>query len=92
MPASWVEFKMSNALVAKICFSDGVCWAAKMQERDYYDAATERGITAMVLIEQYCPNIPINRYKGTSYRKLRYLFAEWVEGNIYPRECGDIRE
>jgi hypothetical protein len=86
IPASWVEFKTSNALVAKICFADGVCWAAKIQDRGHDDRAIQRGITAMILVGQHCPNIPINRYKGWGYGKLHYVFTEWIEGKTLTDE------
>ena len=91
IPAFLVEFQVSGSIVAKICFIDGICWAAKMREicrydRDAkyailpYDRATLYGIRAMMLVEQYCPNIPIAKFRGFSQHKLQYCFTEWIEG------------
>ena len=80
IPASVVDFKISRTIVAKICFIDDICWAAKMREIVPYDRETEYGIGAMMLVENYCPNIPISKFKGYAQRKLLYYFTEWIEG------------
>ena len=84
IPASLVEFNHGrNALVAKICFVDGICWAAKMMENcSWAEPIISSAAEALMLIERYCPDIPIAKFKGwgTSQGKLLYYFTEWIEG------------
>jgi len=80
MPASLVDLKVGNRIIAKICFIDGICWAAKMVEILDYDRPTIHAIQALILVQRYCPVIPISKIKGCSERKLRYCFTEWLEG------------
>ena len=40
---SLVEFKVSNAIVAKICFIDDICWAAKIRELSPYKCRASCG-------------------------------------------------
>jgi hypothetical protein len=93
MPASLVEFDHGgNALIAKICFADGICWAAKIMEngplaKQVISSAAE----ALTLIERYCPDIPIAKFKGwgTSQGKLLYYFTEWIEGKQLSANVSD---
>ena len=80
IPASVVEFKVSWAIVAKICFTDDICWAAKMRTIRPRNRETVYGIGAMMLVEDYCPNIPISKYKGYFQGGLLSIFTEWLEG------------
>jgi len=75
-----VEFKVSRAIIAKICFTDGICWAAKISKILPRDRATAYGIEAMILVEDYCPNIPIGKLMGSFRNKVRYYFTQWIEG------------
>jgi hypothetical protein len=68
-------------VVAKICFEDGKCWAAKIFRENTYEARDiERGIYATSLIEEYCPWIPINAFRGCGAYNLRFCFSDWIEG------------
>lgn len=78
--ASLIEFKVGKTIVAKICFADGICWAAKMLEIHPQLDAIKYGIGALILIEHYCPSVPIDKFKGCGQRKLLYCFTEWMEG------------
>jgi hypothetical protein len=78
--ASLMEFKVSRTIVAKICFADGVCWAAKMFETQPRLDAIKYGIGALILIERYCPSVPVDKFMGYGERKLFYCFTEWMEG------------
>ena len=69
IPASFVEPKAGGGgIVSKICFDDGVCWAAKMLQhgnpRGHY------GMMAMWMVENHCPNIPVSKITGWCQRKL----------------------
>src|SRR5208282_4223080 len=90
IPASLVGFRVSNAIIAKICFIDGICWAAKMGElsRDKRRATTY-GIWALRLIEEFCPTIPVPVLKGCNEHKLLYCFTEWVEGKSLNDELSE---
>jgi hypothetical protein len=72
------------AIVAKICFDDGICWAAKMYENrpGYYNRAADYGTSAAKLVQRYCPEIPINTPRGCGMHKLKYCFTEWIKGEI----------
>jgi hypothetical protein len=73
-----------EAIVAKICFDDGTCWAAKMYEDrpGFYNRAIDYGTSAATLVQRYCPEIPINTARGCGMHKLRYCFTDWIEGEI----------
>lgn len=76
--ASVVDFKASRGIVAKICFTDGICWAAKIAR---YPRGTIYAIRALKLLHQYCPNIPAPNFKGYSEHKLICYFTDWIEGS-----------
>jgi hypothetical protein len=82
-PASLVEFNYgSNSLIAKICFLDGICWAAKMMEnRPLNERVISSATEAMTLIERYCQDIPIPKLRGLGppQGKLIYYFTEWID-------------
>jgi hypothetical protein len=84
IPASLVDFRLSGTLIAKICFSDSVCWAAKVL--DSFTQETLDGISALMMVHNYCPNIPVSQYKGCSSKKLNYCFTEWKEGKSLEEE------
>lgn len=92
IPASLTELRVSRAIVAKICFIDGICWAAKIKEIKPHDRETEYGIIAMSLVERYCPNVPINKYKGCFVHKLLCCFTEWKEGQTLGNAVFGSRE
>jgi hypothetical protein len=76
------------AILAKICFEDGICWATKMYENrpGFYNRGIDHGILAMELVQKYCPDIPISTPRGCGMHKLRYCFTDWIEGeNLYDR-------
>src|SRR5215471_4344244 len=54
------------AIVAKICFEDQVCWAAKMYKNrpGIFNRAVDYGTMTAMLIQQHCPNIPISTPRG----------------------------
>jgi len=90
IPASLVGFKVSKAIVGKICFMDSICWAAKMGEISLYKCrATAYGMRAMELIEEFWPTIPIAVLKGCSQRKLLYCFTEWIQGKSLNDELSE---
>ena len=71
------------AIVSKVCFNDGICWAIKMYENrpaSIFGRAIDYGVSSANLVQRYCPNIPINTPRGCSVHKLRYCFTDWVEG------------
>lgn len=84
IPASLVDFRLSRTLIAKICFSDGGCWAAKIL--DSFTQETIDGISALMMVHNFCPNIPVSQYKGCSSKKLNYCFTEWKEGKSLEEE------
>ena len=81
LPASVVDFKVSRGIVAKICFTDGICWAAKMRKMVHYPRGTIHAIRTLELLHQYCPNIPTPKFKGYSQHKIIYYFTDWIEGS-----------
>ena len=91
MAVSLIGFNAGTyAIVAKICFVDGICWAAKMYEKSGvpYDLPIQYGIWATTLVQQYCP---IPQFKGCRQpHKLLYCFTEWIEGkNIRDKILGE---
>ena len=71
------------AIVTKVCFNDGICWAVKMYENhpaSIFDRAISYGISAANLVQRYCPEIPINIPRGCGVHKLSYCFTDWVYG------------
>jgi hypothetical protein len=91
--ASVVEFNYgSNALIAKICFADGICWAAKMMENcPLSELVTWFATEAMTLVDRYCPEIPIAKLKrrSTSQGRLVYYLTEWIEGKPLSTRVND---
>ena len=82
LPVSLMEFHTgSTAIIAKICFPDDICWTMKMYE-DFklLNLHVQYGINAMTLIHQYCPNVPIPKFKGCNRGRFLYCFTEWIEG------------
>jgi serine/threonine protein kinase len=77
------EFKMGgNAIIAKVCFEDEVCWAGKVMEND---EDTFGGLSAarlaLTLVEKHCSHIPIPHFKGSGqHNRVIYYFTEWIEG------------
>jgi hypothetical protein len=88
IPASLIDFKVTRAIVAKICFLDGICWAAKIQEE--CERATLYGVMAMLMVEKYCPHIPMSKYKGYKDSKLQFIFTEWIEGKTLADEAASL--
>ena len=83
LPVSLMEFhEGTTAIVTKICFVDNICWAMKMYKEypGLLNLNVWYGICATTLIHQYCPNVPIPKFKGCSRSKFLYCFTEWVEG------------
>lgn len=77
-----------DAIIAKICFADDNCWAAKLLEHKLHTVASIRTAEkAMTLVEKHCPYIPIPRYRGFGQEDpLLYYFSDWIEGNtLYDR-------
>ena len=71
------------AIVSKVCFNDGICWAVNMYENlpaSIFGRAIDYGTSAANLVQRYCPDIPINTPRGCGVHKLRYCFTDWVEG------------
>jgi hypothetical protein len=88
--ASLADFKTGgDAIIAKICFADDNCWAAKLLEHKPYTtvASIRAAKKAMSLIEKHCPYIPIPRYTGFGQEDpLLYYFSDWIEGDtLYDR-------
>jgi hypothetical protein len=91
------EFKTFNyygpALVGKLCFDDGICWAAKFVENN--DDRRNVGIKIMESIEVYCPELPIPRFYESSTctenQTMCYYLMDWVEGRTLEYH-GDYRE
>ena len=82
--ASLSDFKTGgDSIIAKICFADDNCWAAKLLEHKSYTVASIRAAKkAMTLLEKHCPYIPIPRYRGFGQEdRLLYYFSDWIEGN-----------
>jgi hypothetical protein len=76
MAVSCVQFEVSLAIVAKFCFTDGVCWAAKFEEIISDENAGQKAV--LLLLETYCPHIRIHKYRGEGRNKLHYEFTEWI--------------
>lgn len=73
----------SYAIVSKVCFDDGNCWAVKMYQNrpaSIFGRAIDFGASAADLLQRYCPHIPINTARGCGVHKLRYCFTDWVQG------------
>ena len=71
------------AIVSKVCFHDGICWAVKMYQNrpaSIFGRAIDFGASAADLLQRYCPHIPINTARGCGVHKLRYCFTDWVQG------------
>ena len=71
------------AIVSKVCFHDGICWAVKMYQNrpaSIFGRAIDFGASAADLLQRYCPHIPINAARGCGVHKLRYCFTDWVQG------------
>lgn len=70
------------ALVGKLCFDDGICWAAKFVKND--DNSRELAIRIMESIENYCPDLLIPRFYESSTctenETMCYYLMDWVEG------------
>jgi hypothetical protein len=77
---SCVQFEVSSTTVAKFCFTDGVCWAAKFGKINSDENEVLRRRVLLLLLETYCPHIPISKYRGEGQNKLHYEFTEWIEG------------
>jgi len=79
-----VRLEVGNyAIVSKICFEDGINWAAKMYENrpsSIYNRAVDYGTSAATVVQRYCPDIPINTPRGCGLHKLKYCFTDWIEG------------
>jgi hypothetical protein len=71
-----------NSMIAKICFEDGICWAAKIYENrpGIYNRGVDYGPSAATLVQRYCPGIPLNTPRGCGLHKLKYCFTDWVVG------------
>lgn len=88
------------ALVGKLCFDDGICWAAKFVKND--DDRRNLGIRIMESIEIYCPELPIPRFQESSTctenQTMCYYLMDWVKGRTlqchrdYKEEKRDIVE
>lgn len=87
-PASLRALRMSrSAVIAKICFPDDTCWAAKIQKDNLATVVSDlAGIKSMVILEQVCPDIPSLRCRGYGRTSrpaaVLYTFTEWIEGKI----------
>jgi hypothetical protein len=82
LPASVVDFKIGRKIIAKVCFTDGVCWAAKLTKMaQMVFAESIYAIKALNLLHEYCPNIPTPKLRGYGNRKIFYYFTDWIEGN-----------
>ena len=77
IPVGW---SLGTALVAKICFTDDVCWAVKIEEFNPNRDTRRYGAWTKMLMQEYCPSIPIDRFIGCKQHKLLYCFTEWIEG------------
>jgi len=80
----------NDAIVAKMCFEDGICWAAKMYENlpgSFFNRAVDYGTSAATLVQRYCPDIPINTPRGCGLHKLKYCFKDWIEGYTLAHKC-----
>jgi len=81
MPASLVQMKVGAAgVVAKICFVDGICWADKMLSNPLRIEEAQCGVTAVLAVQKYCPNIPTPKLHGFGREKLHHQFSEWIQG------------
>jgi hypothetical protein len=82
MAVSCVQFEVSRTIVGKFCFTDGVCWAAKFEniisDKKLHEVSQQKVL--LLLLETYCPHIPISKYRGEGQKKLHYEFTEWIEG------------
>ena len=87
-PASLRALRMSrSAVIAKICFPDDTCWAAKIQKNNLATVVSDlAGIKSMGILEQVCPDIPSLRCRGygrtSRLAAVLYTFTEWIEGKI----------
>lgn len=82
--ASLVDFETGgDAIIAKICFADNNCWAAKLLEHKSHTVASIRAAKqALTLVEKHCPYIPIPLYRGFGQEDhILYYFSDWIEGN-----------
>jgi len=61
------EFKMGgNAIIAKVCFEDEVCWEGKLMQNDE-DTFGGMGAarSALTLVEKHCSYLPIPHFRGS---------------------------
>lgn len=74
--------KNGETVVAKVCFEDNICWAAKITRNEYGASVSMMAAQwALLLLEEHCPHIPSPRLRGLgeSYAFL-YYFVDWIEG------------
>jgi hypothetical protein len=45
-----------------------------------FDRTINYGTSAANLVQQYCPDIPINTPRGCGVHILKYCFMDWIEG------------
>ena|SRR5271170_5293165 len=69
-------------IVARICFTDGECWAAKVSPKGRFNCSgMEFGIKSLQAVEAHCPKVSTPRIYGFSLSgPICYLFMEWIEG------------
>jgi hypothetical protein len=86
---SITEFHLGTSIVAKLCFSDNICWAAKLQE-PWLVQGMQRANLAATTVTRFCPNIPVPKPVGFKLgERLYYSFTEWVEGKTLSQVVGE---
>ena len=77
-----------NGLIGKLCFEDGLCWAAKfsMQKYPYNRLGMKHAIRSLEAIASFCPNLRVPRVYGHSNDQVTatfiYYFMDWIEGGL----------
>lgn len=65
-----------GGLVAKICFSDGICWADKMFASSQQVQNAIYGNAVMNIVRKYCPSIPIPEPRAWFKARIHHHMTE----------------
>jgi len=84
-PGAWVGpfHEGGRSIVRKICFSDGVCWAAKMGTITFVgQLTTSFGVRSLKALSEHCPYLPVPRVFSDTQTSahLLYTLMSWVDG------------
>jgi hypothetical protein len=91
-PGTIEDVILWNRLILKICFPDGDCWAAKVaDDNSFLDILF--GSKALRMLEIYCPDIPVPKFKGLGGGEhFISQYTEWAEGEVLSSRATLIEE